>query len=179
MPYFSRLTDIVTCSLSDLLAEADEPDRALSEIVAEMEQGVAGAARSVATAAGTVARLEGELAARRGEIDRWDRSAKDELRAGREEQAKAALVRRREARDMVAALEQELETARGTHRHLQTTARALDARLADARRKQAQLAAGDEADFMPHAAPNVPSAGEARTTVDDELEALRKELGGG
>ena len=178
MPYFSRLTDIVTCSLSDLLAEADDPGRALAEIIAEMEQGSAGAARAVATAAGTVTRLEGELTARRGEIDRWDTSAKEELKAGREEQAKAALVRRREARDMVAALEQELDAARGTHAHLQTTARALDARLSDARRKRATLEAGGDMDAVEPVLPDEPIGGAGRSSVDDELEALRKELAG-
>ena len=179
MPYFSRLTDIVTCSLSDLLAEADDPGRALAEIIAEMEQGSAGAARAVATAAGTVTRLEGELTARRGEIDRWDKSAKEELKAGREEQAKAALIRRREARDMVAALEQELDAARGTHSHLQTTARALDARLSDARRKRATLEAGGDVDAVEPVLPDEPVGGAGRSSVDDELEALRKELAGG
>ena len=180
MPYFSRLTDIVTCSLSDLLAEAEDPGRALSEIIAEMEQGSAGAARAVATAAGTVARLDGELAARRGEIDRWDASAKEELKAGHEERAKAALIRRREARDMVAALEQELEAARGTHAHLRTTARALDARLADARRKRAALESGGDLDLVDAPAPaDLPATATAGESVDDELEALRKELAGG
>ena len=179
MPYFSRLTDIVTCSLSDLLAEAEDPSRALSEIIAEMEQGSAGAARAVAAAAGTVTRLDGEFAARRGEIDRWDASAKQELKAGREEQAKAALVRRREARDMVAALEQELDAARGTHAHLRTTARALDARLSDARRKRATLEAGGDLEAVEAELPDEPLTGPDRSSVDDELEALRRELAGG
>ena len=179
MPYFSRLTDIVTCSLSDLLAEADDPTRALAEIIAEMEQGSAGAARSVATAAGTVTRLEGEVEARRTEIDRWDEAAKDELRSGNEEEARAALIRRREARDMVAGLEQELEAARGTLTHLRTTARALDARLADARRKRATLEGGGDVRFVEAAHPARPAAAAvAEESVDDELAALRAELAG-
>ena len=33
MTYFSRLTDIVTCNLTKLLAEADDPAVALQEII--------------------------------------------------------------------------------------------------------------------------------------------------
>ena len=180
MPYFSRLTDIVTCSLSDLLAEAEDPGRALAEIIAEMEQGSAGAARAVATAAGTVARVEGELGARRGEIDRWDAAAKEELKAGNEDAAKAALVRRREARDMVAALEQELESARGTHDAFaddrprpRRPPRRRPPQTGRARQRwRRRLHRG-----RTHAAapPGTAAAGES---VDDELEALRKELAG-
>ncbi|WP_171186266.1 PspA/IM30 family protein, partial [Alienimonas chondri] len=141
MPFFSRLTDIVTCSLSDLLAETDDPAAALAEIIAEMELGRAGAARSVATAAGTVGRLTREIEEQRAEAERWQAEAKRELSAGREAEARVALMRRREAADVIAGLEQELGSASELHRHLQTTARALEARLNDAKRKRAALAA--------------------------------------
>ena len=52
MTYFSRLTDIVTCNLTRLLAEADDTVAALQEIIAEMEAGMAGARRSMQTAQG-------------------------------------------------------------------------------------------------------------------------------
>ena len=175
MPYFSRLTDIVTCSLSDLLAESGDPDKALSEIIEEMELGQAGAARSVATAAGTVARLEKELGEQRGEADRWRAEAKAELQAGREDEARTALVRRREADALAAGLEQELDAARGTHRHLQTTARALEARLNDAKRKRAQLAAGRPPGDAPAPAAPAPAAA-AADGIEDELAALRAEM---
>ena len=177
MPYFSRLTDIVTCSLSDLLAESDDPDATLAEVIEEMELGRAGAARSVATAAGTVARLEAEIEQQHGEADRWRAEAKRELGEGHEADARTALIRRREAEDVVAGLEQELDAARGTHRHLQTTARALEARLNDAKRKRAALAAGgDLPDAARPAADPAPTAA-ADDGIEDELAALRAELG--
>ena len=178
MPFFSRLTDIVTCSLSDLLAESGDPDAALAEIIAEMELGRAGAARSVATAAGTVARLNRDVAEQRRDADRWQAEAKRELSAGREAEARTALVRRREATDVIAGLEQELVSAEELHRHLQTTARALEARLNDAKRKRAALAAGEAlpADATPAPEPAAADAGD--DGIDDELAALRAELGG-
>ena len=178
MPYFSRLTDIVTCSLSDLLAEAGDPAAALAEIIAEMELGRAGAARSVATAAGTVARLTREIEEQSREADRWQAEAKRELAAGREADARTALVRKREAADVIAGLRQELSSAEELHRHLQTTARALEARLNDAKRKRAALAAGEElpADRRPAVAPAAVAADD--DGIEDELAALRAELEG-
>ena len=40
MSYFSRLTDIVTCNLSEILAKESDPATALKRIVAEMEEGL-------------------------------------------------------------------------------------------------------------------------------------------
>ena len=61
MTYFSRLTDIVTCNLTKLLAEADDPAAALQEIIAEMDAGMAGARRSMQTAQGNEDRIRGEV----------------------------------------------------------------------------------------------------------------------
>ena len=61
MTYFSRLTDIVTCNLTRLLAEADDPVAALQEIIAEMEAGMAGARRSMQTAQGNEDRIRSEV----------------------------------------------------------------------------------------------------------------------
>ena len=177
MPFFSRLTDIVTCSLSDLLAETADPDAALAEIIAEMELGRAGAARSVATAAGTVDRLNRDVAEQRGEADRWRDEAKRELQAGREAEARTALLRKREAEDVTAGLEQELSAAESLLKHLRTTARALEARLNDAKRKRAALAAGEDLPAEPTPAAN-PAAATADDGIEDELAALRAELGG-
>ena len=118
------------------------------------------------------------MAARRAEADRWQTDAKAALGDGREDAARAALVRKREATDMAAAVEQELDGAKATHRHLQTTARALEARLSDARRKRASLDAGEPVEWAEPILPADPVTGETRDTVEDELEALRREMGG-
>lgn len=58
MSYFSRLSDIVTCNLSALLVDSDDPVATLTEIINEMQQGISGARRSVSTARDNVARIE-------------------------------------------------------------------------------------------------------------------------
>ena len=35
MPYFSRLTDIVTCSLTEILDSSDDPQTTLKEVLEE------------------------------------------------------------------------------------------------------------------------------------------------
>jgi hypothetical protein len=58
MPYFSRLTDIITCRISDLLATAPDPRQALSEILTEMREGLSACDRNLQTYASSRDRLK-------------------------------------------------------------------------------------------------------------------------
>ncbi|HEX6987669.1 MAG TPA: PspA/IM30 family protein [Planctomycetaceae bacterium] len=179
MTYFSRLTDIVTCNLTDLLKQADDPIATLDEIVLEMEEGLAGARRSVNTAAKNAERLRGEIEEQRNQVMIWKESARQAVAAGREDDARVALARKQELEDVAAGLEQEYAAAVATRDHLETTLRALQARLADARRKRAELA-GDPAPpepTPPYAAPE--PADDRSRAIEDELAALKRELGAG
>ncbi len=71
MPYFSRLTDIVTCNLTLLLKESENPQETLEQIIREMRDGVAGAHRSAATATRNLEKIEAEIVEQRGQIDSW------------------------------------------------------------------------------------------------------------
>lgn len=134
MAFFSRLTDIVTCSLTDLLAEANDPRQTLAEIILEMEEGLAGAQRSVQTSQRTEQRLRDELRESQSQIEHWETQALSDLRGGDENAARMALYRKKESQDLAAGLEQQVRVAHTTSESLMTTYRA-EARLAEARRR--------------------------------------------
>ena len=173
MTYFSRLTDIVTCNLTRLLAEADDPAAALQEIIAEMDAGMAGARRSMQTAQRNEDRIRGEVEEHSGQITLWADKAKEHLVAGSEDQARLALVRKREVEDLVAGLEQQLVAAEQTREHLATTFRALEARLAEARRRQT----GADGEEPANTESGSESSSAVSSEIEDELAALKRELG--
>jgi phage shock protein A len=175
MTYFSRLTDIVTCNLTDLLKQSEDPLLTLDEILLEMEEGLAGARRSVNTAAKNAERLRGEIENHRNQMVVWKESARQAVAAGQEEEARIALARKQELEDVAAGLEQEYAAAVATRDHLETTLRALQARFADARRKRAELT-GEENTPEPVTRPVEDTANRNRA-IEDELEALKRELG--
>ncbi|MEO1995393.1 MAG: PspA/IM30 family protein, partial [Planctomycetaceae bacterium] len=76
MTFFSRLTDIVTCNLTELLSNEDDPQTALQQIVNEMEEGVAGAKRSVSTATANEQRLGQEVQEQSQQAETWQMRAK-------------------------------------------------------------------------------------------------------
>ena len=182
MSYFSRLTDIVTCNLTDILSQESDPQGAIQTIVREMEEGLAGAKRSVSTANGSVDRLNREIGEHQAQADQWVEQAKAELQKGNEAGARTALLRKQEIEDVVAGLEQQHAAAIATRDHLQTMLRALEARLTEARRKLRQLEQGlteetSGAEFESDLEADFAEAESSRADqVEAELAALKKML---
>src|ERR1700693_3820502 len=96
MNYFSRLTDIVTCNLSEMLAREADPAASLAKIIAEMEEGLAGARRSVGTATANEERLRNEIEELGGQSEQLTEEARSALRNHDESAARVALTRKQE-----------------------------------------------------------------------------------
>lgn len=178
MPYFSRLTDIVTCNLTTLLARNQNCVQFLKGIIQEMNEGVAGAQRCVGTAIANVARLETEIGEQRIAVGDWMIRAQAALRRSDEDQARLALERKHEVEDLIAGLEQQLQAAISTRDHLSTMLSALQARLADAIRRLDDLSGGGSPAAAPAARSPTPvdDSKVRQFRVDSELEQLRRQL---
>ena len=174
MPYFSRLTDIVTCNLTELLKQADDPRATLDEVIREMEEGLAGAQRSVQTARRNEERLQAEYNEAQRESEHWQAEAMTALKSGDENAARMALYRKKEAHDLSAGLEQQVRVAHSTWEDLMTTYRALEARLAEAQRKSTELGGAEQKSTSDSLAA---TARELRgQEVEDELAELKRQL---
>ena len=171
MPYFSRLTDIVTCSLTALLEGVDDPADALKEIVHEINQGIEGAKRSAKTAGENARRLQAEMDEQREQIEYWVSQAKAHLTARKDDAARQDLLRKREVESLIAALEDQHRAAAATEHHLTTMLHALRARLAEAERRQR-----GELDRPAGATARDRESGPVPPEIDDELEKLRTSL---
>jgi phage shock protein A len=183
MTYYSRLSDIVSYRIEDLVAESPDRRGAISRIIAEIRDGLTGAQRSVAGAQKSVERLLGELSERQGQSELLNTEARQQLLSGNESAARQTLLRRRECLDLSAGIEQQLVAARSTHEHLQTILKAVEARLAEALRLQDELQTGMRvfAAISPppeKALSNNPQSETVRMKlVEEDLLALRRELG--
>jgi len=185
MSFFSRLSDIVSCRLDDLIAEQAEPGAAIARIIAEIEEGLGGAKRSVTAAGKSEERLQAELEERRQQAQSWANVARQELAAGHDDAARQALSRKREIEDLQAGIEQQLAAATSTREHLSTTMRAIEARLAEARRRQHEMQSPEFTPAQvskakaaaPQATSTAPTIDRTRAAqIEAELEALRREL---
>ena len=179
MSYFSRLTDIVTCNLTQLLAQAEDPRAAISEMIQEMREGVAGAQRSVSTAVASEERLRLEMESHQAQIDLWTGKAREQLQAGSEAEARQCLLRKREVEHLIAGLAQQHKAATATRNHLATMQRALEARLSEALRRQESLGFAPmetEPIVPPYLSTPTPAADDLHREIDAELELLKRQL---
>jgi phage shock protein A len=145
MSVFTRLSDIITANVHALLDRAEDPERMLLQILREMEMGLASAQRHAAQAIAAERRVGRELDRNRTASEHWKQRAREALASERDELARRALARKVEHDDLVRSLERQHLSAVQTSNEVRTTLRALEARLAEARRKQRALAARRQA----------------------------------
>ncbi|MDB4786398.1 MAG: PspA/IM30 family protein [Planctomycetaceae bacterium] len=180
MSYFSRLTDIVTCNLSEILAQEENPEEAIEQIIYEIQEGVAGALRSLKTAGNNADRLKQEIETHTAQGEKLAQQAISAIENDKEDTARELLVRKTEQFDLVAGLQQQLTSANNLVQHLTTTHRALEARLHDAQRKQQELQDGvisTEEEIESSATENQTPESDRDQQIEDELAALKKQLG--
>lgn len=179
MPHFSRLTDIVTCSLTEILEVSEDPATTLREVIVEMEEGLASARRVASTSEQNRDRLKSEIADHTTQVQDWLDRAKSSLESGDEDGARESLTRKVEVEDLVEGLRPELDAAEANYQNMLRIQKALEARYAEATRRMARLQGPDEsADEEPASHAVMQSRQEKTSEVEAELEALRQQLGG-
>lgn len=179
MPHFSRLTDIVTCSLTEILESSDDPRKTLEEVMEEMEEGLTSARRVARTSCANRDRLRQEIENHTAQITDWVEKAKASLASGNESEARESLTRKVEIEDLLDGLKPELEAAESNYQHMLRIQKALEARYAEARRRMAEIIGEPseiklESETAMHAITQ--SQQEKSCEVEAELEALRKQL---
>lgn len=179
MPHFSRLTDIITCSLTEILQASADQAKTLQEIIGEMNEGLSACRRNVRTSTENGERLKREIADYETQIVGWKNRAKQNLADGDEDTARNSLRRKVEIEDLIAGLRPELESAVSASQHMLRIQKALEARHSEAVRKLEELT-GELAAVPLESETAILSASAANqkrsSAVEAELEALRREM---
>ncbi|MBV8237242.1 MAG: phage shock protein PspA [Sphingomonas sp.] len=140
MGIFSRTRDIVAANMAELLDKAEDPAKMIRMIILEMEETLvevrASAARTIADSKEMrrhIAKLEALEA-------NWTEKAELALSKDREDLAKAALVERQKATDMVDQLRAEVKVLDDALRSSEEDIAKLQSKLREARAKQNNIA---------------------------------------
>jgi phage shock protein A len=141
MGIFSRTRDIIAANVTDLLDRAEDPAKMIRMIIMEMEETLievrASAARTIADQKEMrrhIAKLETLQAS-------WTEKAELALSKNREDLAKAALVERQKASDMVERLTGEIQVLDETLQASEADIGKLQNKLREARARQNSIAA--------------------------------------
>ena len=136
MGIFSRTRDIIAANVTDLLDKAEDPAKMVRMIISEMEDTLvevrASAARTIADQKEMrrhISKLEGLQAS-------WTEKAELALSKDREDLAKAALVERQKAVDMIEQLNSEIVVLDDALRASEADIAKLQTKLREARTRQ-------------------------------------------
>jgi phage shock protein A len=141
MGIVSRVSDILTANLNALLDRAENPEAMLAQVVRAMEDGLARARRAAAVAIAAERRLRHERDGHRTQADHWKGRAREALAAAREDLTRRALARKQEHHALARSLDEQHAEAAQTGESARAALLALEARLAEVRRKERTLLA--------------------------------------
>jgi phage shock protein A len=145
MSIFSRISDIIAANVNALLDKAEDPEKMIAQIIREMRTALERARQQGAGAIAAERQLARELNEHRNQIAFWQDRARNALSEKREDLARQALERRIEEENLVRGLERQHARATQTSAGVRTTIGALQARLAEAQRKERLLVARNRA----------------------------------
>ncbi len=141
MGIFQRIADIISANLTDLTDQLENPEVMLKQVIREMETSINEVTEQTAKAMANEKTINRELERNRQQAEEWRNRATKAVDAGDDELARRALSRKKEHEKLIAALEDQLESAKEASGVLKRQLDAMKAKLAEAKRNYSTLAA--------------------------------------
>jgi phage shock protein A len=145
MGIFKRIGDIISANLNDMTEHFEDPEKMLKQAIREMEESIADLTQQTAKVMANEKTVSRELERNRQQSAQWQDRAAKAVDAGDDDLARRALSRKKEHEKLIAALEDQLKAAEESTAVLRRQLDAMRAKLAEAKRTQATLAARQRA----------------------------------
>ncbi|MBY5922154.1 phage shock protein PspA [Ferrimonas balearica] len=136
MGIFSRFADIVNSNLSALLDKAEDPEKMVRLIIQEMEDTLVEVRSTSAKVLAEKKEMIRRVDRAERQVEEWQAKAELALTKAREDLAKAALVEKQKAAELVDALKRELINIEEQIERLKEEISQLQEKLNDARARQ-------------------------------------------
>ncbi len=140
MGIFSRTRDIVAANMAELLEKAEDPAKMIRMIILEMEETLVEVRASAARTIADIKEMRRHMAKLSDIEANWTEKAELALSKDREDLAKAALMERQKATDMVEQLRAEIAVLDDTLRGSEEDIAKLQNKLREARARQNNIA---------------------------------------
>lgn len=145
MGMFKRISDIISANFNELAEQFENPELMLKQAIREMETSINEVTGQTAKAMANEKTLDRELDRNRQQAEQWKGRAAKAVDAGDDDLARRALSRKKEHEQLIAALQDQLESAREASTVLRRQLDAMKAKLAEAKRNHATLVARKQA----------------------------------
>jgi len=141
MGIFQRLKTLVSSNVNDMINKAENPEKMLNQLVVEMNEQLIESKKAVAMAIADEKKLERETAAQQTQAQEWERKAMLAVRAGQDDLAKEALVRKQEYDTGYTQFNQQWIAQKQSVEKLKESLRDLQTKIEEAQRKKNLLVA--------------------------------------
>jgi len=136
MAIFKRLTDVVKANINDLISKAEDPEKMLNQMLIDMNEHLIEAKKGVASAIADEKRLERQLQENLDKSNEWEQKAMLAVKAGKEDLAKQALVRKQEYVGYANELKPQYDQQAAAVAKLKESLRMLQDKIDEASRKK-------------------------------------------
>jgi phage shock protein A len=140
MGIFSRTRDIIAANMTDLLDKSEDPAKLIRMIIFEMDETLVEVRASAARVIADQKEMRRHVAKLDALQHSWNEKAELALSKDREDLAKAALIERKKATDMIEKLNAEIATLDETLRGYEGDISKLQQKLREARSRQNNIA---------------------------------------
>jgi phage shock protein A len=136
MGIFKRIKDVVKSNVNDLISKAEDPEKMLNQMVVDMREQIVEAKKGVAGAIADEKRLERQMNENKSKAKDWESKAMIAVRAGKEDLAKQALVRKQEYSNYVNDLQPQYDAQHAAVMKLKDQLKGLQNKIDEAQRKK-------------------------------------------
>jgi phage shock protein A len=119
-----------------MIAKAENPEKMLNQLLIDMNQQMVDSKKSVAMAIADEKKIERELAEQKRQSEEWEKKAVLAVRAGRDDLAKEALLRKQEYDGYFSQLQPQWEAQKASVEKLKESLRQLQNKIDEATRKK-------------------------------------------
>jgi phage shock protein A len=132
---------MISSNVNDLISKAEKPEKMLNQLIIDMQTQLLESKKAVALAIADEKKLERELANQEAQAQEWERKAMLAVRAGKDDLAKEALLRKQEYDNASAEYRKQWETQKTSVERLKESLRELQNKIEEAQRKKNLLIA--------------------------------------
>jgi len=141
MGIFSRLKTLISSNVNDMINKAENPEKMLNQLVVDMNEQLIESKKAVAMAIADEKKLERETANQQAQAQEWERKAMLAVRAGEDDLAKEALLRKQEYENNYQEFRKQWEAQKASVDKLKESLRELQNKIEEAQRKKNLLIA--------------------------------------
>jgi phage shock protein A len=141
MGIFSRLKTLISSNVNDMINKAENPEKMLNQLLIDMNEQLIGSKKAVAMAIADEKKLEREVSSQESQVQEWERKAMLAVKAGKDDLAKEALLRKQEHETSLGEYRKHWEAQKMSTGQLKEALRELQNKIDEAQRKKNLLIA--------------------------------------